>query len=58
MLKVKLVRSRIGTLPKQREVLDALGLKKMQQVKTFADTKAIQGMIKKVIHMVEVEEVQ
>ena len=54
MLKVKLVKSRIGSLPKQRKVLDSLGLRKMHTVKTFEDTAAIRGMIAKVSHMVEV----
>lgn len=56
MIKVKLVRSRIGSKPKQRAVLDALGLKKIRQEKEFKDTAAIRGMIAKVSHMVEVTE--
>ncbi len=56
MLKIKLVRSRIGTKPKQRQVLDALGLKKIHMVKTFEDNAAVRGMITKVSHMVEVVE--
>lgn len=54
MLKVKLVRSRIGSKPKQRQVLDALGLRRLHMVKTFEDTAALRGMIAKVSHMVEV----
>lgn len=55
-IKVKLVRSRIGTTPHQRKMLDALGLKKMQKVKIFNDTPAIRGIIKKVPHLVAVVE--
>lgn len=53
-LKVKLVRSRIGTTPHQRKMLDALGLRKLQAVKTFNDTPAIRGIIRKVPHLVAV----
>ena len=55
-IKVKLVRSRIGTTPHQRRMLDALGLKRMQMVKTFKDTPAIRGIIEKVPHLVAVVE--
>ncbi len=54
MLQIKLIRSRIGTKPKQRQVLDALGLRRPHTIKTFEDTAAIRGMIAKVSHMVEV----
>ena len=55
-IKVKLVRSRIGTTPHQRRMLDALGLKRMQMVKTFKDPPAIRGIIAKVPHLVAVVE--
>lgn len=55
-IKVKLVRSRIGTTPRQRRMLDALGLKKLQMIKTFKDTPAIRGIIAKVPHLVAVVE--
>lgn len=55
-IKVKLVRSRIGTTPHQRKMLDALGLTRMQKVKTFNDSPAIRGIIKKVPHLVAVVE--
>ena len=48
---VKLVRSRIGT-PAQRKLLDSLGLKRREQVKSFKDTPAIRGIIAKVSHLV------
>ena len=49
---VKLVRSRIGTTPAQRKLLDSLGLKRLEQVKSFKDTPAIRGIIAKVSHLV------
>lgn len=56
MIKVKLLRSRIGCTPKQRAVLDALGLRKIRQEKQFEDNAAIRGMVAKVVHLVEVTE--
>ncbi|WP_298030107.1 50S ribosomal protein L30 [uncultured Desulfovibrio sp.] len=54
MIKVKLMRSRIGTTPDQRNLLDSLGLKRREMVKTFKDTPAIRGIIVKVSHLVAV----
>lgn len=53
-IKVELVRSRIGTTPHQRKLLDALGLRKMRKVKVFNDTPAIRGIIEKVPHLVAI----
>ena len=53
-LKVKLIRSRIGTTPAQKKVLDAMGLTRREQVKTFKDNAATRGMIASVSHLVEV----
>lgn len=53
-IKVKLVKSRIGTTPAQRAVLDSLGLKRREMVKIHKDNSAIRGMIKKVEHLVAV----
>ncbi|WP_320169258.1 50S ribosomal protein L30 [Maridesulfovibrio sp.] len=54
MLKVKLVRSKIGCTPKQRATLKAMGLRKIRQEKSFDDTSSTRGMISKVEHLVEV----
>ncbi len=53
-IKVKLIRSRIGCNPKQRAILDALGLKRREMVKDHNDTPAIRGMINKVVHLVAI----
>ena len=53
-IKVKLIRSRIGTTPAQKKVLDAMGLVRREQVKTLKDNSAVRGMIAKVSHLVEV----
>jgi large subunit ribosomal protein L30 len=54
-IKVQLVKSRIGTTPAQRRILDALGLRKREAIKTFNDTPAVRGMVAKVVHLVEVK---
>ena len=53
-IKVRLVRSRIGTSPEQRRHLDALGLRRREQVREFRDSSAIRGIIAKVPHLVEI----
>ncbi|OPJ54877.1 50S ribosomal protein L30 [Alkalithermobacter paradoxus] len=55
-LKIKLVRSVIGTNPNQRKTIEALGLKKREQVVEKPDNPQIRGMINKVSHLVEVIE--
>jgi large subunit ribosomal protein L30 len=56
-LKVTLVRSRIGTKPKQRGTIRALGLRKVGSTNTLPDRPEIRGMIARVPHLVTVEEV-
>ncbi|WP_028841358.1 50S ribosomal protein L30 [Thermodesulfobacterium hveragerdense] len=56
-LKITLVRSKYGRTPNQRENLKGLGLKKIGQTVLREDTPMIRGMIKKVSHLVKVEEV-
>lgn len=55
-IKVKLVRSRIGKTPIQRKMLDSLGLRRRETVKTFQDTPAIRGVIKKLANIVAIVE--
>ncbi|HQD41098.1 MAG TPA: 50S ribosomal protein L30 [Bacillota bacterium] len=54
---IKLVRSVIGSKKDQKATVEALGLKKISQVVEKNDTPEIRGMINKVRHLVEVEEV-
>ena len=53
---VKLKKSTIGTTEIQRANVRGLGLKKIGQCKTLENTPAVRGMIKKVIHMVDIVE--
>jgi large subunit ribosomal protein L30 len=56
-LKVTQIRSSIGTKPKHRGTLRALGLRKLGQSNVLPDRPEIRGMIARVPHLVEVEEV-
>lgn len=53
-IKVKQVRSRINCPKDQKRTLDALGLKKMNQIVEHEDNPAILGMVEKVKHLVSV----
>ena len=55
-VKITLTKSMIGASPKQRKVVEALGLKKMHHSVELADTPATRGAVKKVEHLVTVEE--
>jgi len=56
-LKVTQVRSGIGTKPKHRGTLRALGLGRIGKSNTLPDRPEVRGMIAKVPHLVQVEEV-
>jgi len=53
-IKIQLKRSNIGKTEKQRQTVEALGLRKIGQIVEKEDTPQIRGMINKVSHMVEV----
>jgi len=55
-LKITLVKSPIGAIPKQRATVAALGLRKLHQTVEHPDNDATRGMIQKVNHLVKVEE--
>jgi len=55
-LRVKWVKSAIGYSKDQKATVRALGLRKLQQTVEHDDQPAIRGMIRKVIHLVQVEE--
>ena len=56
-LKVTLVKSTIGAIPKQRATVEALGLKKVNKTVELPDNEAVRGMIWHVRHLVKVEEI-
>ena len=56
-LKVTLVKSPIGAIPKQKATVEALGLKKVNKTVELPDNEAVRGMIWHVKHLVKVEEI-
>ena len=55
-LKVTLVKSTIGAIPKHKRTVEALGLKKTGKTVVLPDNAATRGMVQQVRHLVEVEE--
>lgn len=55
-IKVKLVKSTIGALPKHRATVEALGLRKIGQVVEKEDNAQMHGMVNQVIHLVKIVE--
>ncbi len=51
---IRLKKGRIACNPNQRACLQGLGLKKRHQEMTLENTPSVRGMIKKVIHLLEV----
>ncbi|MBO5843679.1 MAG: 50S ribosomal protein L30 [Bacteroidales bacterium] len=56
-VKVTQIKSGIGRPADQKRTLEALGLRKIRQSRVYELTAPIQGMIAKVSHLVEVEEI-
>ena len=56
-LRITYQKSSIGYNRKQRATIQALGLRKLNQIVEHNDTPVIRGMINKVNHLVMVEEV-
>jgi large subunit ribosomal protein L30 len=57
-IKVTQVKSSIGTKPKHRGTLRALGLRGIGQTNTLPDRPEIRGMIAKVPHLIRVEDAE
>lgn len=55
-VKVTQVQSPIGRTSDQRATLIGLGLNKMHRTSVLEDTPAVRGMIKKVKHLIRVED--
>lgn len=56
-LKVTLVKSTIGAIPKHKKTVEALGLRKLNKTVELPDNEATRGMIWQVRHLVKVEEI-
>ncbi|RMD55620.1 MAG: 50S ribosomal protein L30 [Candidatus Thermofonsia bacterium] len=57
-LRITYRKSAIGYNKKQKATLKALGFRKLNQVVEHDDTAVIRGMINKVSHLVDIEEVK
>ena len=55
-LKITLVKSPIGAIPKHRKTVEALGLTKMHKTVELPDNGCTRGMVNQVRHLVKVEE--
>jgi len=56
-LKITLVKSPIGAVPKHKATVEALGLKKLHKTVEMPDNNAVRGMVANVRHLVKVEEI-
>lgn len=56
-IRVTLVRSPIGYTERQKATVRALGLRRMHQTVEHMDSPSLRGMLAKVSHLVDVEEV-
>ncbi len=56
-LKVTLVKSTIGAIPKHRRTVEALGLRKLNKSVELPNNASTQGMVRQVRHLVKVEEI-
>jgi len=53
-VKIKLVRSPIGTKQSHRDTVRGLGLRKLNSESVLEDTPAVRGMIDKIAYLVQV----
>ena len=56
-LRINLVKSTIGAVPKNKKTVEALGLRKLNKTVEMPDNESVRGMIRQVRHMVKVEEI-
>lgn len=55
-IKVKLVKSTIGAIPKHKKTIEALGLRKIGKIVEKQDNPQMRGMIQQVSHLVKIVE--
>lgn len=55
-IKITLVKSTIGSLPKHKRTAEALGLTKTNKTVVKQDNACIRGMVNQIIHLLKVEE--
>lgn len=57
-LKITLVKSTIGAVPKNRATVESMGLRKIGKSIILPDNDATRGQIRQVGHLLKVEEVE
>ena len=57
-LRITLRRSPIGYSVRQKRTVRALGLRKLNQVVELVDHPAVRGMVKKIPHLLDVQEIE
>ena len=57
MLKITLVKSTIGAVPKNKATVESMGLRKIGKSVILPDNDATRGQIRQVSHLLKVEEV-
>lgn len=56
-LKITLVKSTIGAVPKHKKTVESMGLRKLNKSIILPDNDATRGQIQQIKHLVKVEEV-
>ena len=56
-LKITLVKSTIGAVPKHKKTVEAMGLRMLNKSVEMPDNESVRGMIAQVKHLVKVEEI-
>jgi large subunit ribosomal protein L30 len=56
-MRITLIKSPHKRAPKQRQTIEALGLRKIQQAVEKEKNQVVMGMLRKVAHLVNVEEI-
>lgn len=57
MLKITLIKSTIGAVPKNKATAIAMGLRKLNKSVILPDNASTRGQIRQISHMIKVEEV-
>lgn len=57
-LKITLAKSTIGAVPKNKAIVESMGLRKIGKTVILPDNEATRGQIRLVSHMLKVEEIE
>lgn len=57
-LKITLIKSTIGAVPKNRKIVESMGLRKLNKSVILPDNDSTKGQIRQIGHLIKVEEVE